>query len=627
MVPNKSLDVVKLIAAYLHDVQTSHGDVFNIRACRLTVKKVEQRVQKEGLSFLTKTLPRLGKALDKALAQVSNLNAVSLGFKPLRDSELPMFMGEFFKLVLKPDGGVLPSPCVQAISVLRSILFVLYKYETTYTDKQEQEVISRFEETEKDIKQAAAEVEKLSGAVNRSYSIRRRTSKTRPTTVEVAREAKILLSNVFASFDPTDIYPRHGPGAVATKQKLWEKYLWTNVAARITDLYPFDAYFCASLGHVCDTNDTFDRVGTEDSSARVILVQKDSRGPRLISCEPVDFQWVQQGLGRAIVSLVEGHPLTRENVRFTDQEPNRNAALLGSIDGRYSTLDLNEASDRVSLSLVRLLFPEHITMYLEACRSLSTVLPDGRTLLLNKYAPMGSCLCFPVLALTVWAVLTAAAPDGYTRERIYVYGDDVIVPTAYAVDAIEQLESFGLKVNRDKSCTSGLFRESCGMDAFQGVNVTPVRIRTVWSSTPSPSSYSSWIAYANSFYDRRCFLVYEFIVERLRAVYGRIPGKDMHLACPSLNEVLESDRPTRTRSNTHLQKMEYWVWDLRSPSINKYIDGWSQLLRYFTEYVGKPMQYTEGQSEVYGDLLKSRPLFSTSRYTSPRTSMLVRGWR
>jgi hypothetical protein len=625
---NKSLDESEIIAAYLHDVQKTHGDVFNIRAMNLTVKKVKNRVQKEGLGFLTKTLPRLGKALDKALTQVADLNCIECGFKPIPGTKLPKLMGEFFKLVLDPNGSILPSPCESSVRVIRQFCLLFYKYELPYTDEQEHEVSARFLKTEQDIEQTEQILERVSEAVNRSCSSRRNAHKLGKTPTEIVREARILLSNVFAFFDPMDIYPRHGPGAVATKQQLWGKYQWTNVSARITEKYSLDAFFFASLGHVCDRLEDLKGLPAKDLPARVVLVPKDSRGPRLISCEPVDFQWIQQGLGTAIVRHVEKHPLTRENVRFTDQEPNRNAALLGSIDGKYSTLDLNEASDRVSLDLVRLLFPEHVFECLAACRSTSTVMPDGLIVPLRKFAPMGSCLCFPVLALCVWAILTAGSPDGYTRERVYVYGDDVIVPTAQAADAIEQLESFGLKVNRDKSCTSGLFRESCGMDAFKGKDVTPIRIRTVWSSTPSPSSYSSWIAYANSFWDRRCFNTYDKIVGCLRQVYGRIPGKDMHLACPSLNEVLEPDRPLRARTNKNLQKREYWVWDLRAPSKTKQIDGWSMLLRYFTEYVGRPVPFVDGNSEIgVPSFDEHHRSFSTSKYTSPRSSELVRGWR
>lgn len=624
MVPDKSLDeVVNLIAALLTDVQTSHDGVFNKRSLRLTLNKVRARVRYEGIGFLTKSLPRLGKALDKALSGNIKLDSVKLGFDAMPNSKLPRFLGEFFSLVFHPDGTVLHNPCAESVRVMRQVFGILYKYKLPFTDRQEQDVIAKFVKTEQEVIEHSPILQSyaLQLAEIRTRRARGRFSGNSPPLV--LRRAQILLKRLFEHFDPTDIIPRHGPGAVSTGERLWEKYRWTNVSDRITDVYPFDAYFCASLSAVCDNYRSIRSITSKESSAKVILVPKDSRGPRLISAEPVDFQWVQQGLGKAIVRHVEQHVLTKHNVFFTDQGPNRRGAQLGSLHGRYATLDLNEASDRVSLELVRLLFPNKVLPYLEACRSLSTRLPDGRVLNLHKYAPMGSALCFPILALTVWAILTASTRNADARESILVYGDDVIVDTAEAANAIEQLESFGLKINRDKSCTDGLFRESCGMDAFRYVDVTPVRIRTVWSSSPSPESYSSWISYANSFYDRKCFNTYDYIVGRLIRLYGPIPSDDMHLACPSLREVPDQHRPKRKRTNRRLQKQQFYVYDLKSPVIHKDLEGWSMLLRYFTEgSKAKPLNDLRDWS-AEEEILP----FSVGQYTRRRTSMLVRRWR
>jgi hypothetical protein len=626
MASNKSLDEVKLIAALLHDIHMSHGVVFNNRALRLTCNKLEQRTRSEGLGFLTKTLPSLGKAFDKALSNATKLSGTKLGFETLPGTELPRFLGEFFSLVLDPSGGLLQNPCANSVRILREILYLFYKYELPYTDEQEQQVLRKFEKTEEDLSNLATAFQELETAVSSSYATRLRKDNINPSQVDVVRKARHLLSDVFAFFDPTNIKPRHGPGVVATKQRLWEKFHWSNVSDRITSVYPLDAYFYTSLGHVCDRYDSFSRVTGSDLSAKVILVPKDSRGPRLISCEPVDFQWIQQGLGRAIVELVEHHKLTCQHVYFTNQHLNRFGALYGSRTGKYATLDLNEASDRVSTGLVRLLFPSHVYTYLEACRSLSTVMPSGKVITLNKYAPMGSCLCFPILALTTWAILTAACPDTDTREGILVYGDDVIVPTAYAANAIEHLESFGLKVNRDKSCTSGLFRESCGMDAFNGIEVTPVRLRTVWSESPSPESYASWISYANSLFDRKRFRAYDYIVGALLAVYGQIPDDSMYLTCPSLRETPVYGRPKVRRFNKNLQKFQYKVNDLKSPVINKSIDGWSMLLRYFSESGSPSFDVTKHRFNSEVSIENPRSL-TVSQYTSRRTSMLVKRWR
>jgi len=639
MDPNKSLDEYKVIQHLLRDAHASWSSCFNTRALRLTCEKVERRTRLEGLGFLTKTLPRLGKCFDLALSGSTRLTKAMHGFDTAHGSELPRFLGEFFSRVFQPDGSLLLDPDANCVSVVRQVLYCFYKYELPYTAKQETEVIDSFKKTEDDlisVDDTLAHLRGLStefargrrGGVCREDLIDPQWHTSITNQLRVVREAKISLSRLFSTFDPHEVQPKHGPGVVSTKERLGDKYVWRNVSSRITDVYPFDAYFCASTGHVCDSYDSFRTVTDKDHSAQVILVPKDSRGPRLISCEPVDFQWIQQGLRRAIYELVETSPLTRFNVFFTDQRPNQCGALLGSLPDwrtRYSTLDLKEASDRVSLSLVRLLFPEHLHRYLEAARSLSTVLPSGEKLTLRKFAPMGSALCFPIMALTIWAILNASAPDEDTRESILVYGDDVIVPTAFAESAMNILEVFGLKINRTKSCVQGSFKESCGVDAFQGINVTPVRLRTVWNITPRPDVYTSWIAYANQLFDKRYYHAYNYIVEKLEAIYGPIPGEDMTLSCPSLRSSSARNTDFRTRSNRSLQKRQVKVRVEKSTSVSQEIPGWNKLLRYFTEFVEPPKSPDEYRY-VEADILPSSPC-AVSQYTKRHTSILVWRWR
>lgn len=620
---NKSLDEYYVIAALLHDVYKTFGAVFNERALRLTLQKVKARSSSEGRSFFTKTLPALGKATEKALSGHTPLNATSLRYKSLPGTQLPRFLGELFQRVFDSSGKLLPEPCTKSVRFILQLTYCYYKYELPYEVEQEQRVVQKFERTEVDLTAITLDLETLKVQVDCLPP----TTRVRNVSgrVAVVREARKLLSNLFAFFDPKDVYPRHGPGAVATRQQLWDKYRWTNVSSAITAKYPLDAFFMASGGAVCDSYREYSAIGEESLSARVILVPKDSRGPRLISCEPVDYQWVQQGLGKAIVSLVESHPLTCGNVHFTDQRPNQLGALTGSKTGEYATLDLNEASDRVSVALVRLLFPPHICEYLEACRSSTTTLPDGRVLRLLKFAPMGSALCFPILALTVWSILTAGLGcDADTRDGILVYGDDVIVPTAKAVDAMELLESFGLKINRDKSCISGLYRESCGENAFNGECVTPVRLRTVWSSEPLPETYTSWIAYANSFYDRSYFETYELIVSRLFAVYGDIPCTDMALPCPALRSIPEERRAFRSRTHKRFQRREWFVRTVTSPVIHHEMDGWAMLARYFAERAnGLNQNVTEEGDTFY--LHEGKP-FRVRSYTRRGVSVLTKRW-
>jgi hypothetical protein len=151
MVIKKSQDELKLITALLRDVQTLRCEVFTARSLRLTTQKVAKRYDREGISFLTKTLPRLGKALDRALSGEVILDAEACAFKSMRGSKLPMFMGELFELVFSHDGQVLPNACTASIKQLRQICYLFYKYKLPYTAKQEQKVIASFIETEDDI--------------------------------------------------------------------------------------------------------------------------------------------------------------------------------------------------------------------------------------------------------------------------------------------------------------------------------------------------------------------------------------------------------------------------------------------------------------------------------------------
>lgn len=132
-----------------------------------------------------------------------------------------------------------------------------------------------------------------------------------------------------------------------------------------------------------------------------------------------------------------------------------------------------------------------------ASRSGSTLLPCGTEVPLRKFAPMGSAVCFPVEAICFWALALAAAYSsnatiigewsGYInrlftdrlrpheRERVSVFGDDIIIESQHVNAVMEVLEAVGLSVNRDKSFWEGPFRESCGHDYFKGRLVTPIR--------------------------------------------------------------------------------------------------------------------------------------------------------
>lgn len=92
---------------------------------------------------------------------------------------------------------------------------------------------------------------------------------------------------------------------------------------------------------------------------------------------------------------------------------------------------------------------------------------------------MGNALTFPVESLIFWALVRSGikVSHGVNCDDILVFGDDILFPAKYYDSVIRMLSMAGCKPNTGKTFRSGLFRESCGVDAFNGVNVTPYRTR------------------------------------------------------------------------------------------------------------------------------------------------------
>ena len=562
---------------------------------RLEIGKIQRRVASEGLQFLTVTLPRLGKAIDTALSKGTLLTVE--GFKKKPNTTTPKLFGWLISRIFTDSGAEKPEADPEALRGLRQLVYFLYKLEIPYNDSKTQKVLDSFVHTDSELLQL-------------------RIPESRITEV-----AKQFTASVFGTMDPHEIVPRHGPGAVATGERTCEKHRFSRIYAAIERVYPFTEYFTYGLSQVCDEYHEYDRLELlETGTAKVVLVPKDSRGPRVISCEPLEYQWIQQGLGRAIVARLEAHRLTRGFVNFTNQEINRELALEGSTSQEWVTLDMKDASDRVSNELVKSLFAycPQLLEALQATRTTDTLLPDGREVHLNKFAPMGSCLCFPVEAFVFYAlaVSTLVHCGHYSlrkaRKRVYVYGDDLIVRREDYAFLLQHLPLYGLMFNEVKCCTTGFFRESCGCDAYKGVDVTPIKLRSVWGHRRriDIGVASSYVALSNAAFKRGYSRLAERVELLMVKTMGPLPvfshedngglGFVRPDACTHIQPY-----PVKTRFNKALHRREVRVWQ----SVPSYeyadADDWSTVLRRITT----PSEYT-------------RP----GTYAIPRRSRPKRGW-
>jgi hypothetical protein len=201
---------------------------------------------------------------------------------------------------------------------------------------------------------------------------------------------------------------------------------------------------------------------------RVAFVPKTAVTHRTIAIEPLMNIYAQLGLGTLM-----RRKLCRRGIDLDDQTPNQRAAREGSITGSLATLDLSSASDTVAKELVRLLLPEGWFMWLDMCRSKVGIL-DGKWLRYEKFSSMGNGYTFELETLIFWGLMVGVCRHlKISDESVLVYGDDIVVPVAAYDLAVEVLEWCGFSPNRAKSFHTGLFRESCGKDYFDGTEVRP----------------------------------------------------------------------------------------------------------------------------------------------------------
>lgn len=556
------------------------------------IQTLQSRTTHEGLSFLTISLPTLGKAILSRL-ESGTFPSQSLHFALDSDGNT-LFMGDYLKVIFGVE-----TPGDKRALALKHVLqvcFLCYKLEIQYAKEKEDAVIASFVQTERELESLSLEETPL------------------------LRVARSLLAELFDGFDPKDVLPRHGPGSVASGEVLWQKWTFSTHYNAIHQKYPYYEYFQPrSRESMSDTRQAYlTRSRKESGCAKVVLVPKDSRGPRLISMEPLEYQFVQQGLGRSISSLVEHHPLTKGIVSFTDQEINRASALSSSRTRDRATLDLKDASDRVTCQLVEAMFPKELVPYLMAVRTTATELPDGRVIPLRKYAPMGSALCFPVLSLSVWAISVAAIMlSGETREHsrkaLSIFGDDLIVETGKVTACVEALESLGLKVNTHKSFSNSNFRESCGMDALFGIQVTPTRLKKLFpqSRTKDAQSYVSYVEAANNLGQSGYQHARLFLISEIEKLFGPIPHGIKDCAAPSLTESnllsaigVSRRKGVRIRWNKATCRVEALCWGLRTPRRLHSLEAWHGVLRGLVQPSDKP-----------------------DEWMVPKTAMLVKGWR
>lgn len=464
-------------------------------------RTIASRVEYEGFSFLTITLPDFCKDFERCLDRGHVSASDFPGFR--RSGSLPAFLrGLTGRVFDSKTGKILDEPDHHCVYAVRQVTLLYSKILLSCSDARIDAAMEKYVQTDKEVELANEKI----------------TNERDETLFDVAcRELYSgLLSKVERELAFGEDLPRHGPGATADNLRGNAKYLQRQWTERLNQYFPFEEYLVPSLRFLTEAYDEVSFLPPEQElPVKVTPVPKTLRTPRIIAIEPTAMQYVQQGLMEMLVEGIESSFLG-SYIGFSDQTPNQRLAARGSMRGDVATLDLSEASDRVPNELVKRMLAPYpwLAGSVQACRSTAAHGPGFEIPSLAKFASMGSALCFPIEAMCFAAIVIAGVAESrgvpVTRRlirevkgQVRVYGDDIVVPVDCVDSVVRQLEDFGFQVNLRKSFWTGKFRESCGKEYFNGYDVSVVRCRRSFpSSRRDHRNLISLIEFRNLAYGR-----------------------------------------------------------------------------------------------------------------------------
>lgn len=481
-------------------------------------REICSRYQKEGMSFLTITLPTLDEALIRGLTEGRLTRDMYTGFRSVsRRRRLPALLQGFFSRIFGDDGCVLDAPDVCAIIAIRQVTRLFKKVELPCSKPRIKAAYERYQSND-------AEVDWRNRSRLLDSSLFGTICGILWSGLEVFSGELYCSPGIF------------GPGATAEKVKRNERFSIKEWPARCEGSFPLSYH--ALPREDCDTIRGIEILEEEEERpVRVVQVPKTLKTPRTISVEPSYMMLMQQSVAKPLMVYLESRSFGFQSIRFADQSVNKELARVGSMDGSLATIDLKDASDMVSNDLVKGIFGGPCPTFLQLiqdCRSTKAQMPDKTIIPLRKFASMGSALCFPIEAMVFFTIIMYALVKHSGRvpsrrllqalaKDVAVYGDDIVVLSEMAPVVMTELEAFGLKVNHDKSFLTGPFRESCGGDYYKGVDVTPAYVRQ-WDDTGTLSMSSHLVAYvslSNTFYMKglwhACQYLREEVSKRVRA--------------------------------------------------------------------------------------------------------------
>jgi hypothetical protein len=584
-------------------------------------KRLCSAIEEHGLRFVTIDLVDFGKHFDMCLAK-SLLTLTGLphmrAYK--KGSVIPRLFKGLLMRIFDDSGCLLPVPCVTSIRFCRQLYFVAKKLRMECEKERTNETVRSFYSTDARVLSATLEwdADYLDGSrafhLDFDDKLRPRSSDRRQLSLEFGEDTPWLPRHVvraihFASdtvvaslgvYNPFEWCSRHGPGAVSDRIGA-SKYDFPTWPEKLSTHFPLADFAYANYAmwaSECQEQDT--RFSEREAPSKLIAVPKTQKAPRLIASEPTAHQWCQQIVLDYLASRSSECWIGR-SIHLRDQSHNQRLARTASMTGSHTTIDLSEASDRVSCYVVERVFRKNPLLLeaFHACRTrtiLNTICPEQPRLhRLKKFSTMGSALTFPVQSLVFLSIILGCMLSHRNlafsmknveklAKEVLVFGDDLIVPADVGHLVLGALRYLGFKVNLNKTFGTGRFRESCGGEYFDGHDVTPTYLLT-YPDRSRPESLVSCVETRNNFYKRGYFKLAQELKSTIeRNSYLRIPTLAEDSGLFGWTSFAGQDLSgLRCRFNKHLHRREALVHVLTS-RVTKRSDRYtSRVLQYFTE--------------------------------------------
>lgn len=577
------------------------------------------------LWFFTLTLPSWSKLLTNGLEQGSISSFGGPHGRPVKGKAYPRLFSGLFSRIFDDKGVLRVDADGLAIRYLQTLLNLGKKLRMQCNDKTVISTVQSFVETEESLRHYTLNWgddvlyhdHGLSltgdGGVAREpeerglFSQYNRPSETLlPCLGAIQSVADRITSSFGSPFGGLE--PHHGPGAISDRVcTSSSKYQFPYWPEKLERVFPYAEFGLPNLSYWIQPVDGPElRFKDQRVPSRLIAVPKTQKGPRLIASEPSSNMWMQQALRQFLEKSTQASPLVN-CIAFRDQSHSGQLALQSSLTQSHATIDLSDASDRLSCWLIERMFRSNqdlLTAFnavrtdvIEIRRSRDLPVPKNcpKLIKLKKFSTQGSALTFPVQTI-VYAIICVGvliqergwrvgrrAIERATGE-VRIYGDDIIVPVDVSDKVVEVITHLGFKVNVTKTFSKGNFRESCGVDGYKGMDVTPAYLLEPYDVS-RPTSVMSIVECSNNFLRKGFLHASESILKTLpEQVRKHIPL--VGAGSGAFGILDHASRPInrmKTRFNKRLHRVEVFAWAIQTSQSKVQYRGDFGLHQYFTE--------------------------------------------